>query len=245
MRVECEEAFVLHSRPYRETSRLVDIFTRHYGRFRVVARGSRGGSARKRSLNLMPFTLLQLSWSGQSELKNLMAAESVAATPFFRGKTLYSGFYLNELMIRLLAEHDPHEGLFDHYRESIQQLASEENLEILLRQFEMRLLNEIGYELVVDVDVVSGEPVHANASYRYDAILGGVEQVFSAVQPGSLQRQMELFSGRSLLSIAGNELMEPEVLSDAKRLLRLALKPHLGDRPLQSRKLFQALGGKQ
>ena len=100
MRVECEEAFVLHSRPYRETSRLVDIFTRHYGRFRVVARGSRGGSARKRSLNLMPFTLLQLSWSGQSELKNLMAAESVAATPFFRGKTLYSGFYLNELMIR-------------------------------------------------------------------------------------------------------------------------------------------------
>ena len=161
----------------------------------------------------------------------------MAAAPFLQGERLFSGLYLNELLIRLLAEHDPHEVLFEHYQHTITALNSGAALEPALRVFELRLLDEIGYQLVLDVDMESGEPVSAEANYWYDPQQGGM--VFSPLTPADSRGAANLFSGRVLLAIAEREVISPDVLRDAKRLLRLALKPHLGERPLQSRKLFQ------
>lgn len=237
MNTDRETAFVLHARPYRETSSLVDLFTRQYGRLRLVAKGVRGRSGTKGSRQLPPFVPMQVAWSGRGALKNLRSAEPLAAAPFLQGERLFSGLYLNELLIRLLAEHDPHEVLFEHYQHTIAALNSGAALEPALRVFELRLLDEIGYQLVLDVDMESGEPVSAEANYWYDPQQGGM--VFSPLTPADSRGAANLFSGRVLLAIAEREVISPDVLRDAKRLLRLALKPHLGERPLQSRKLFQ------
>ncbi len=179
MRVDGEIAFVLHTRAYRETSQLVDLFSRRYGRFRVVAKGSRGAKSltSKSSKILQPFTPLQISWSGKGELKTLLSSETVMALPLLQGERLYSGFYLNELLLRLLTEHDPHEQLFDQYHDTLMQLSRNDSLETLLRTFELRLLEEIGYGLVVDIDAESGEPVREEGWYWFDPQQGFVERL--------------------------------------------------------------------
>ena len=239
MRVNSEQAFVLHTRAYRETSQLVDIFSRHHGRLRLVAKGSRGGSSKKTAKALMPFTAYLTSWSGKGELKNLLSAEAISVNPLLRGERLYSGFYLNELLIRLLAEHDPHEELFDHYQQAIEQLVEGGCLETLLRQFEARLLEEIGYGLVIEADAETGEQLRADAWYWYDPEQGLAERL----PPAASQHKSAWFCGRHLQAIAENDLTKKEFRRDAKRLLRLALKPHLGDKPLQSRELLRSLQG--
>ena len=237
MKVDGEVAFVLHTRPYRETSQLVDMFSRHYGRLRVVARGSRGGRTRpgRSQISLQPFTPLQLDWSGKGELKTLIRAEPIASFPLLEGERLYSGFYLNELLLRLLAEHDPHEQLFDQYRKTLLHLAETDSLEKMLRNFEMILLDEVGYGLVMDADAESGEPIRAGAWYRYDQQYGFVEQA----RPRELRSLSNWFSGETLLALRDGHYEVESVLKDAKRLIRLALEPHLGGKPLRSRELFR------
>ena len=156
LRVDSEPAFVLHTRPYRETSQLVDLFSRHYGRLRVVARGFR--RPKNGSRILAPFTPLLVGWSGKSELKTLVSAEHSGRSLMLSGERLYSGFYLNELLIRLLVEHDPQQYLFDHYLNIMTSLADGEPIEPALRLFERNLLDEAGYGLMIDTDIVSGHP---------------------------------------------------------------------------------------
>ena len=219
-------AFVLHSRPYKETSALVDFLTPE-GRLRAVLRGARGkagGLAR-------PFAPLELELRGRGELKSVARLEAVGISHWLQGQTLYSGMYLNELLLRLLPAEDPHPALFEHYTLTLQALAANPPLEPLLRAFEWRLLDELGYGFALDIDI-AGLPIVASSLYRLQPD-AGLELVVQ-LQPG-------LFQGADLLAMAEADWSSPGALAAAKRLMRQALAPHLGGRPLVSRELFMNL----
>lgn len=213
-------AFVLHSRPYRETSLLVDLFTLEYGRISVVARGARrSGSARR--FTLQPFQSLHVSWSGRHELKNLSQAEvpQVMSQPV--GKALLCGLYANELLQRLLQPADPHPRLYLYYTYLIRELQQSTDLEGALRTFERQLLESMGYGIALG-HCLPGR------YYQYDTRQGMIEVM---TDKGS-------YTGECLLAIAEDHYELAEVRRAAKRLMREALAPLLGVNPLKSRELF-------
>lgn len=228
-----EPAFVLHTRDYRETSQLVDVFSRHYGRLRVVARGSRRRKGGGR--NLEPFVPLVASWCGKGELKTLTSAEPSGLPLMLRGDCLYSGFYLNELILRLLADHDPHQPLFDSYLEALRHLSAGEGIEPALRCFERQLLSELGYGLALGHTADTGETVSPEAWYWFDPLVG-----VSSSTPGvsATTPQQNRFRGRELLAVEAGDYGDAEKAKAAKRLLRLAIHNLLGGRSLRSRELF-------
>ena len=142
-RVQLASAYVLHQRPFRDSSLIVEVFARDYGRFTVFAHAARG--ARSRFATLQPFRALLLSWSGRGEAPQLTAAENAGANFLLPAAHLMSAFYLNELLIKLLTRHDPHPELFDRYQHTLLQLSQGAKAQTLLRQFEARLLQLIGY----------------------------------------------------------------------------------------------------
>jgi DNA repair protein RecO (recombination protein O) len=232
-RVQLAAGYVLHQRPYRESSALLEVFTEEYGRLGLVARGVRSAKSRQRG-ELQPFRALRLSWQTRGELGTLTGLEPDGMAPSLHGSALYSAFYLNELLMLLLVRHDPHPGLFATYRDSLQLLAVAEDIEPVLRLFELSLLQEAGYGLQLDSDALSGEPLRPDRFYDYHLESGPVPV---AGEVGGAF----VFSGASLLAMAHRDLGAPDVLRDAKRLLRSALKLYLGDRPLKSRELFEPL----
>lgn len=219
-------AFVLHSRAYRESSALVDLFTPD-GRLRAVLRGARG----KAGTLARPFVPVEVELRGRSELKNIGRLEGAGIAHFLTGEALFSGLYLNELLVRLLPAEAPHPDLFQHYAVTLQALAANRPLEPLLRAFEWRLLDELGYGFALDIDL-HGAPIAVDGIYRLlpDA---GLEPV-GHLQPG-------LFQGAELLALAEADWSAPGALAAAKRLMRQALAPHLGGRPLASRELFMTI----
>lgn len=217
------QAFVLHSRPYKETSALVDFLTAE-GRLRAVLRGARGKSG---SL-ARPFLALELELRGLGELKTVARLEAGGIPHLLSGDALFSGLYLNELLVRLLPAEDPHPALFEHYAATLAALAAGRPLEPLLRAFEWRLLDDLGYGFALDRDC-RGQPIEAAALYQWLPEVGF--QVIAQWQPG-------LFHGRELLALAAADWQTPGALAAAKRLMRQALAPHLGGRPLASRELF-------
>ncbi|MBS7661523.1 DNA repair protein RecO [Pseudomonas lalucatii] len=218
-----QPAYVLHSRAYRESSALVDFLTPQ-GRLRAVLRGARG----KAGTLARPFVPLEAEFRGRGELKNVGRLEAAGIPNLLGGEALFSGLYLNELLIRLLPAEAPYPEVFEHYGLTLQALAQGRPLEPLLRGFEWRLLDELGYGFALDTDR-HGRPIVASARYRLqvDAGLEPVEQL----QPG-------LFQGVELLAMAQADWRVPGALAAAKRLMRQALAPHLGGRPLVSRELF-------
>ena len=233
-----EPAFILHRRPWRDTSLLLEAFTAQHGRLGMVAKGVRGKRSTRAAL-LQPFQPLLLSWSGRGELHTLTDAEPAATLPPLQGHALISGFYLNELLMRLLQRHDPHPQLFQAYHQVLSRLHSGEQLEWSLRLFECELLEQLGYGLLLDYCPFSDAPIAAEASYVYLAERGPV--------PAG-QAQGALVSGQTLLSLASAQwpLSEPEPhrLREAKQLLRQTLATYLGPKPLASRALFQTVSGK-
>lgn len=216
-------AFVLHTRAYRESSALVDFLTPQ-GRLRAVMRSARGKSG---SL-ARAFVPLELELRGRGELKSVARLESVGLPNMLLGNELFSGLYLNELLIRLLPAEDPHPQLFEHYQLTVLALAAKRPLEPLLRAFEWRLLEQLGYGFALDHDL-HGQPLTAQGLYRLQTD-GGFEAV-AHLQPG-------VFVGRDLLAMASADWTAPGALAAAKRLMRQALAPHLGGKPLVSRELF-------
>lgn len=218
-----QTAFVLHSRPYRESSALVDFFTPQ-GRLRAVLRGARG----KAGTLARPFVPLEVEFRGRGELKSVARLDGAGLAYWLDGNALFSGMYLNELLIRLLPAEDAHPAMFDHYSATLPALAAKRPLEPILRSFEWRLLTELGYGFALDVDV-AGQPIANSGLYRLlpDTGLEPVGQF----QPG-------LFNGVELLAMAEADWSVPGALAAAKRLMRQALAPHLGGRPLVSRELF-------
>ncbi|WP_151669542.1 DNA repair protein RecO [Nitrincola schmidtii] len=219
-RAEQAAAFVLHSRPYRETSLLVDLFTLEHGRISVVARGARrSGSSRR--FTLQPFQPLHVSWTGRHDLKNLSQAEvpQVMAQP--QGKALLCGLYANELLQRLLQPADPHPRLYLYYTYLLRELTQSDDLEGALRTFERQLLISLGYALELS-------SCDAHHYYVFNPRHGGMQ----------LTDQQGGYLGAWLHSIAEDQYDDPDVRRAAKRLMREALAVLLGDKPLKSRELF-------
>jgi DNA repair protein RecO (recombination protein O) len=232
VKIALQPAYVLHSRPYRDTSLLLEVFTAEHGRLGLVARGarrkSRGGSG---GALLQPFTPLLLSFTGRAELKTLTAVEAAGLAQVLQGDRLFSGMYLNELLVRLLHRHDPNPTLFAAYSAALQSLAAEADVEVSLRRFELRLLEELGYSFDLAAEGDTGEAVQEDRWYQYHSHCGLV------AGDGIAEPSTPAFSGSDLLRMARGQF-GGEVRQTAKRLLRLALSEHLGGAPLRSRELF-------
>jgi len=234
-RVQLQPAWVLHRRPWSENSLIVELFSQDYGRIGVMARGGRSGK-RWRGL-LEPFTPLLASWQGRGELRTLSGAEPGAGRPLLTGAALASGFYLNELLMRLLRRDDPHPELYPVYGEALSGLPDE----AVLRRFECALLGALGYGLMLDEDLEGG-PVQAGGVYRYHLEHGPERLVDSEVHNSGDGLRIR---GETLLALAGRMPLAGEtVLREARRLMRAALALYLGERPLQSRVLYRQLAGK-
>jgi len=233
-RVQLEPAFLLHHYPWRDSSRILEFFSRSHGRVSVFARAARrGGSALPAALQ--PFGELLVSWSARGEAGQLTGAERVQAPVFLAGDRLMSGFYANELLIRLLPRHDPHPALYDAYAVVVARLQdAAADPARALRLFEKRLLEELGWGLDLGHEVSRGAPLDPRRAYRY-RVDGGAEPV-DGVAEGAL-----LFSGASLLSLAREELADAQSLADARRLLRAALDQCLDGRPLRTREVMLAM----
>lgn len=227
MRVELENGFVLHSRPYGDTSVILNCFTERYGKIPLIAKGVRNKKVKQR-LYVQPFTPLLISWQGKSGLKTLVNVEVKGAPRQLCDKHLYSAFYLNELLMRLLPENDDHPRIFADYSQALEQLYNGTELETVLRQFEFSLVQELGYG--VDFGhCVNGVDITAAGSYSYVHEAGFVDSTVS---------RSGVFSGAELLAVARNDFNDAGTRRAAKRLARLMLAPLLGNRPLSSRKLF-------
>ncbi len=234
-RASLEPAYVLHGRAYRESSLLLEVFSRKHGRVGLVARGARGAKSRWRNV-LQPFRPLLLSWQLRGELGSLTEAEQVAAMPLAAGDAWFCGLYVNELLMRALQRGDAHPELFDAYRVLLQQLASEQAPQALLRQFEKQLLEAIGFAMALAYEPATGETVQADAWYRYHPLAGPRRE---SLQDASTQspESRKLVSGAALLALESGDI-EGQHLKELKRLMRRVLRFHLGDKPLLSQTLF-------
>ena len=231
-RVALQPGHVLHQRPYRDSSLLVEAFTPDFGRVGLVARGARGPRSRMRGL-LQPFRPLLLSWAGGGDLATLVGVEADGPMRVLAGIGLLSGFYVNELLVRLTARHDPHPGLYSAYAAVLAGLQEAGREEPALRIFEKRLLQELGYGLLLDREATSGRAIEPERLYRYRPELGPVPADEGAAQYPAIH-------GRNLLALAQERPdFDAEGLREAKGLMRNAIARQLGDRPLKSRDLFQ------
>jgi len=228
-----EAAYVLHSYPFKETSLVVEVFSRSLGRLGLVARGARRPKSSLRGL-LMAFQPLNLSWAGKGELRTLHTAERLAGHGQLSGLSLMCGFYLNELMLKLLAREDPHEGLYLAYEEAIGALRSDWPPAWALRRFEKKLLRELGYGMLLERDV-AGEPIRPGAVYTY--ILEQGPQLLSLREPAPA---VEL-SGKTLLDIAADDYRDALTLQQSRALMRFVLNHHLGGQVLHTRQLLRDL----
>ena len=230
-RVLLQPAYVIHRRPFRNTSLLVDFFCPEHGRIAAVARGARRGKSRMHGL-LQAFQPLRISFSGRGDVKTLTNAESAGAAVPLTGERLFSGFYINELLSRMLHDHVEHPRLYEVYRETLDALANTALLERVLRRFELELLAELGYAVNLESDCREHEPIAEDKFYRYLPDVG-----FEVAREDENDRK-RIFAGAHLLALGRLDLDDPVAAASAKRLLRQALEVHLGGRPLHSRKLF-------
>jgi DNA repair protein RecO (recombination protein O) len=235
-RVQLQPAYVLHHRPYRDTSRILELFTRDHGRVSVFARGARGSRDKSASLAsvLQPFNRVLVSWTGRGEAGQLTQAEFDGAFSVMPPDQLVNGYYVNELVLKLFARHDAHADVFGLYDATISALKVSGGEIRALRVFEKRLLEALGYGLVLHVDAVTRLPVDPDRMYHYRLEQGAVRALDLA--EGSL-----VFAGSSLLSLAREEMATSSTLSDARRLLRAALDQCLDGRELKSRQVLLAL----
>lgn len=230
-RLESQHAYILHTRPYRETSFLCELFTRDQGRLSVIAKGVRRPKSRGRGL-LQPFIPLIVSCVGRGELLTLTDFDACGVAPVLTGQCVISAFYLNELLFRLTHREDPTPDLFLNYQNALIDLANAKNgeeIQIVLRLFEKALLKILGYELQLLKDVETGLLINPEGYYRYDPARGPV--LIDAV------KSTDVFKGKSLLALAEG-ILDMTVLGELKRLMRLALSSHLGGKPLESRRLL-------
>lgn len=229
MRVELQPAYILHTRPFSDTSLILDCLTADYGRLSLLAKGARAAKSRQRQL-CQPFVSLLLSWQGKSSLKTLIAIESRQLPLSLQGDYLFSGLYLNELLTRLVPEQDSCAEIYHSYATALQQLANRDPLEPLLRAFELRMLEDLGYHLDLVRDA-GGAALRADEVYQWWPEVGW--------RIASDRLTAPLFPGRHLLAMQAADYRDPQTLRTAKILSRILFQPLLGNRPLESRKLFR------
>ena len=231
-RVQLQPAFILHHRPFRDSSQILDIVTRDHGKVSVVARGSRGSKSRLAGL-LRPFLPLRVSWVAKSDLGTLTGAEVAGLPHGMTGDTLLSAYYVNELMLNLLHRYDPQPEIYALYAEVLQALAASDSIAASLRSFEIEFLSLLGYAINLDHAGDPGEPLQAENYYEYR-----IDQGLVAVErrDGGL-----IFDGATLMAIAAQQFDDNETLRAANRLLREVVAYHLDGKELKSRRVLMEL----
>ncbi len=233
MKTELHPCFILHKRQYRESSLLLDALSLEYGRVSLVARGARAKNKRNQQAILQAFQKLMLSWSGKGEMGTLNKAEADIASYDLSGTLMVSGFYMNELIIRLLHKNEPHPELFHAYERALDGLNEANDEQSVLRRFEKELLQTLGYGLVLDHDVESYESINAEKKYYYRLGNGPSEVLPKEGHYISL-------SGNTLISIKNNDFNNKATRHEARTLMRSLLNSILGSKPLSSRQLYQS-----
>lgn len=223
-------AFVLKRSEYSNTSLLLELFGDTSGRIAAIARGARRPHQHTSAL-LQPFQPLWLACRGRGAIQTLTTIEEASPPLALHGPALLAGFYLNELLMRLLARHDPHPALFVFYQATLAQLAATPELETPLRHFECHLLAELGYGLTLERVVDDGAPIQPTQVYTYVCDCGPCYP--------SERRHGPLVSGATLLALAQSAPLDATQRREARKLLRMVLEPYLGGRPLQSRELYR------
>jgi len=219
--VYLQPAFILQHRKYRETSLIIDVLTRDFGRISLLAKGVRKTKSKTAGM-LQPFIPLLVSYFGKAELKTLTDVEMIQPFSEIKGLALYCGFYINELVGYFLHKYDPHPEVFGHYGECLSCLSDGPNVEAALRQFELNLMECAGYGLQLEYDD-NESPIESLKKYEFNAGKGAVEVVDGP------------FSGKTLLALSSGELTDPQILSEAKILMRTVIDVYLQGRQLKSR----------
>ncbi len=232
--VYLQSGFVLHQRAYQNTSAIIDVFSRDYGRLSLVARGVKRKNSQLKSV-LQSFQPLSLSWVRRSDLGVLTHAELQPSIIQLDHELLYSGFYLNELIVRLVPVYDAMPDLFDAYSKALSSLSDAHNLSVTipLRLFEKKLLQALGYEILFDLEADGHTAITENEYYVFIP-----EQGFLPV--GEEKQINRPFKGEYLLALAADQLEKKETQHTAHRLMHISLKRLLGDKPLKSRELYKA-----
>lgn len=231
MRAELHRAHILHQRPYRETSRILELFSSCHGRIGVLAKGAMRPRSPLRGV-LQPFCPLVVAFSGRGELPTLIAAEADGPVLILSGRRLVSALYLNEILIRIVPRQDPHPLLYDAYRGALAGLRQAPDEEPVLRIFEKRMLQEVGYGLNLDHDVECRAPLAPDRDYYYQCDKG-------PWRAAPAEAPTVRVKGRTLIALEREVLDDPETLRESKQLMRRVIAAHLGDRPLQSRQLLR------
>lgn len=232
--VMLEPAFVLHRRPYRETSVLLDVFSQEYGRVSLIAKGIRKKNNRLAGM-LQPFIPLFISWTGNSDLPILQEADMRGKLPFISGNSLITALYLNELLINLLQKWDAHTTLFHIYENTLMGLQANSLDEKIIRSFEKKLLDELGYGLFPRSKNTILSAWQQDAFYRFLPTIGWVKNESDNIH-GSIS-----YSGETLLAIANEAWDSKDTLQHAKRLMRQVLADLMNAKPIYSRQMFVKL----
>jgi DNA repair protein RecO (recombination protein O) len=231
-RTDHEPGYVLHTYPYKETSLIVELFARRFGRVALLARGARRPRSAMRGV-LLSFQALRVSWSASAELGNLISAEWAGALLPLAGQSLMCGFYLNELLLRLLPRDDPHEALFDGYGEALARLSGASDASVVLRGFEKRLLAELGYAPVLDRDAAN-RPIDPDRLYAYEPERGP-----TAVN--GTRGDLPVVRGRTLLDVAADDYTRAETREEARTLMRALIGERLHGQVLHTRTVLREL----
>lgn len=233
-RIELTPGYILHHRPWRDTSRILEVFTREHGRLTLFARAVRGPAAKLAPV-LQPFRPLLLSFSGRGEAAHLAHAERADDCSTLPGAHLMAAFYLNELLLKLTTRHDPLPLLFDQYHATLGRLRSDAPLAPVLRVFEKRLLELLGYGLELESEASTGVPLEPGGYYHFRPAVGLTRA--DAASAGAL-------AGGSLIELREERLSGSRALEDAHRLLQAALSACLEGRPLATREVARSMARK-
>jgi DNA repair protein RecO (recombination protein O) len=230
-RIELTPGYLLHHQPWRDTSRILEVFTREHGRLSLFARAVRGPGARLAPV-LQPFRPLLLSFSGRGEAGFLSHAERADNCGKLPPARVMAAFYLNELLLKLTTRHDPLPALFDHYHTTLGRLRAQEPLEAALRVFEKRLLELVGYGLELATEAHGGVPLEPGGYYHFRPAVGLTRS--GAHAAGAL-------AGASLIELREERLSSARSLEDSRRLLQAALAACLEGRPLATRAVARSM----
>lgn len=235
MKVTHEPGYVLHSYNYRESSLIIELMTRHHGRVSLVARGARRWNRNGKHTYLRSFQQFSFSWVGKGEMGTLTGAEEMPPMTGLVKEALYCGFYINELVLKLLHRHDPHEQLYDYYRDCLQTLSESAAMEVALRIFEKRLLLETGYGLNLVTDISTGQAIAENTQYHYLPNQGPTSE-----RAGFASHNLLSVSGKSLIAFQEDLIHDPNIQKELKSLMRYLINHQLNYKPLASRNMFSS-----
>lgn len=240
MRVQHQPAVVLRTRAWSESSWIVDFLTPGYGRVTGIAKGARRLKSRTRP-HLMPFRHLEIGWSGKGELPTVTAVEPTRKAFNLRGENLLCGWYMNELVLRLLPRMDAHAALFEQYGDALESLDDEHNAQAVLRWFELNLLQQTGYGLVLDAEITTGSVIEPGQKYRYIVDRGPVFENVVAERERVSRVGGVAVRGETLLALDSGDLSQSRTRNEARELLRAVIDRQLDGRPLRTRRALRQM----